>query len=200
MVEIRLATREDTQDILAIYSPYILTAASTFETEIPSLEQFKKRIEDCLQKFPWIVCSVNGITAGYVYASSHRERAAYQWSCECSAYVHDYFKGKGIGKELYSVLFEILKVQGIRNVYAGITLPNDASVKLHEKCGFEYFATYDNIGYKLNSWQKVGWWRLQLNTYDLNPSPLIAFSKLNHQLVTRLFQQAAQNLQLKITG
>lgn len=200
MTEVRLATTNDAKKILDIYSPCILYSSISFETEVPSVEEMKKRIETCLQKFPWIVCVIDGKIAGYVYASKHREREAYQWSCECTVYMHDDFKGKGTGKELYELLFQILKLQGFRNVYAGITLPNEASVSLHEKCGFKYFAIYQNIGYKFGKWHTVGWWKLQINNYDLQPSPPLKLSELSFEMLNDLFQQRAQIIQSKFTG
>jgi len=194
MVEIRLATKNDAAEILEIYSPYILNTTISFETELPTVEQFQKRIEDCLQKYPWIVCVIEGRIAGYVYASKHREREAYQWTCECSVYIHDDFKGREMGKKLYELLFQILKLQQFRNVYAGITLPNDASIKLHEKCGFMKFAHYENIGFKFGNWHSVGWWKLQINEYDLPPPPPLKLSQLNSDLLSELFHQTAQKL------
>ena len=104
MVEVRIANILDTPAILHIYTPYILNTSFTFETEPPTIVQFEKRIETNLQKFPCIVCLVDNLIAGYAYASSHREREAYQWSCESSVYVHDLFKGRGIGRILYQLL------------------------------------------------------------------------------------------------
>ncbi|HEU4472935.1 MAG TPA: GNAT family N-acetyltransferase [Flavisolibacter sp.] len=194
MVELRMATVSDAREILDIYAPYILDSAFTFENELPPLEQFAGRIETCTKKFPWIVCEIDGTIAGYVYASPHRDRDAYQWTCECSVYVHSGFHGKGLARELYSILFSMLKVQGLRSVYAGITLPNEPSVRLHESCGFEWFVTYDNVGYKLGSWHKVGWWRLQLNDFDLQPSPPLKLPDLDPGLYQTLFTQAARRI------
>jgi phosphinothricin acetyltransferase len=200
MIHVRLAAKEDAKEILEIYSPSVLSAAISFETEVPSVEEMQSRIESCLQKFPWIVCTVDEKIAGYVYASKHRERDAYQWSCECSVYTQTNFKGKGIGKELYYLLFQILKLQGFRNVYAGITLPNEASVHLHEKCGFKKFASYENIGNKFAKWHTVGWWKLQINDYDLNPPPPLKISQLNSGSLAGLFQQTARDINAKLTG
>ena len=200
MTEVRLASTNDARKIIEIYSPNILNAAVSFETEVPSIEEMQKRIVICLEIFPWIVCIVDGEMAGYVYASKHRERKAYQWSCDCTIYMNDEFKGKGIGKELYHLLFKILKLQGFRNVYAGITLPNEASIALHEKCGFEKFAEYGNVGYKLGEWHTVGWWKLRLNDYDPDPPPPLKFSELDTEMITQLFQQTARAIQLKLTG
>ncbi|MBD0331616.1 MAG: GNAT family N-acetyltransferase [Chitinophagaceae bacterium] len=110
-------------------------------------------------------------------------------------YINDDFHKKRIGCNLYKSLFDILKLQGYRNVYAVINLPNDPSVKLHEKCGFQWFATYENVGYKLGKWKNVGWWKLQINSYDEDPAPPIKFSQMDRQLFLELFHTAAENIQ-----
>jgi len=194
MGEIRLATIEDGKQVLEIYSNYVINTATSFETDVPSEQEMQSRIASCLQKYPWIVCVINERIAGYVYASKHREREAYQWSCESSVYVDDDFQGRGIGKKLYQLLFQILKLQGFRNLYAGITMPNEASINLHEKCGFKHFATYENIGYKLGKWHTVKWWKLQINNYDLNPPPPKKISELTVQRLEALFQQTAETI------
>ncbi len=200
MIEVRVAIPDDAQEILEIYKPYISNTAFTFETVIPTLVEFRNRIETYLQKYPWLICKVDDVLAGYAYASTHRNREAYQWSCESSVYVHNHFKGKKIGKELYDLLFQILKIQGFRNVYAGVALPNDASEKLHQKCGFQKFVVYENVGYRLGNWQKVGWWKLQINDYDLKPSPPIKFLELNGKLLSTFFKKTASNISRHITG
>lgn len=194
MTTVRLARTEDAAHILEIYKPYILQTAYTFETEVPSVDDFSKRIEKYLEKYPWLVAEASGQIAGYVYASVHREREAYQWTCECSVYIHNDFKGRGLGNELYTVLFQILELQGFRNVYAGITIPNEASERLHQKLGFEKFAEYENIGFKSGNWHHVGWWRLQLNTYDLQPEAPVWFNKMSRLDYEDLLHQAAQKI------
>lgn len=182
-MSIRVARAEDAAGMLEIYAPHVSYGTCTFETVVPSREDFSQRIEKGLSRFPWIVFEENNRIGGYVYASTHREREAYQWTCECSVYVHPDLKGRGLGSKLYSVLFELLKSQGLFNVYAGISLPNEASIRLHEKCGFQHFAVYENVGYKLGAWQKVGWWKLQLLPYKLNPPPPLKFSMLPPSLI-----------------
>jgi L-amino acid N-acyltransferase YncA len=194
MVVVRLATAEDAPAVLGMYTPYILQTAFTFETEVPSVEEFRLRIEKYLQKYPWLIAEIDGEVAGYVYGSVHREREAYQWTCECSVYIHDNYKGHGIGSELYEALFEILKLQGFRNVYAGITIPNEASEKLHQKLGFEKFATYENIGCKFGKWHSVGWWRLRLNAYDNAPEPPVPFNKVSRPSLDPILLRAAQKI------
>lgn len=177
MNTIRLAKPADADALLAIYAPYVINTAFTFETEAPSAENFAQRIISYQQDWPWLVYEINGVIAGYAYATKHRERAAYQWCVESSVYVHDDFQQKGIAKALYTTLFEILKYQGCRNVYAGITLPNDKSVSFHKNFGFSWLADYKNIGYKLNKWNTVSWWQLQLNEYSDNPVAPVKFTK-----------------------
>lgn len=178
---VRPATSEDAKAILDIYAPYILDSFITFENEVPDLDSFKGRIAHYTGKFPWLVGEVGGRIAGYVYASPHRDRAAYQWCCESSIYMHDDFRGKGLGRILYSKLFSLLTIQGMRNVYAGITLPNDGSIRLHESLQFRWLATYENIGYKLGAWKSVGWWERQLNSFEGVPEPPTWYPQLNKE-------------------
>ena len=187
---IRLARSSDAEGILAIYAPYIERTSFTFETEVPSPEIFENRINSYLENWPWLVCEINGSIAGYAYASRYRERAAYQWSVECSVYIHDDFHRRGVGRALYAALFEILKKQGFRNVYAVINLPNMNSVAFHESCGFNYFATYEKVGYKLGQWKNVGWWRLILNEFSDEPAAPVCFSQLEKDFLPDVFQKA----------
>ncbi len=191
---IRLATAADAQSILDIYAPYISNTSFTFETEVPSINDFEERIRTYLINWPWLVCEMDGKIAGYAYATRHRERTAYQWCTESSIYVHDDFQRRRVAHALYTALFDILKIQGFRNVYAVINLPNDRSVAFHESCGFEYFATYEKVGYKLGKWKNVGWWRLVLNEFADEPAPPIKFSELDKQILPEIFSRAGSLL------
>ena len=193
---IRVATENDAEGILSIYQPYIENTSFTFENEVPSLNAFKERINSYLINFPWLVCEINNVIAGYAYGAKHRERTAYQWCVESSIYIHDDFQKSGIGKALYFALIEILRKQGFRNVYAVINLPNDNSVKFHESCGFEYFATYEKVGYKLGKWKNVGWWKLSINEYGDEPAAPIKFSELNKNFMSALFQEQEKKISL----
>jgi len=179
MSMIRIATTDDAESILKIYAPYIENTSYTFETEVPTIASFKERISSYLQNWPWLICEIDGRIAGYAYGSKHRERVAYQWSIESSVYVHDDYQRRSVARALYVSLINILKLQGFRNLYAVINLPNDKSVSFHEKLGFEYFATYKNVGYKLGRWKNVGWWQLQLNAYSMEPEPPVKFSEID---------------------
>lgn len=191
---LRLATAADAAGILAIYAPYIENTSFTFETDVPSIDAFAERIGLYLQNWPWLVCEVNGKIAGYAYASRYRERVAYQWSVECSVYVHDDFLRAGVAMALYESLFEILKRQGFRNVYAVINLPNDRSVAFHEKFGFRHFATYEQVGYKLGKWKNVGWWRLLLNEFGDEPAAPVPFSALDKNFLPEIFNEKVKEV------
>jgi len=184
---IRQAGPQDAEAMLAIYSPFIEQTSITFETTTPDAAQFAKRISDYMTDFPWLVAESGGIIAGYAYASRYRERLAYQWSVECSVYIHPDHYRKGIAQALYRSLFVILQKQGFNNVYAVINLPNDQSVALHEALGFRWFATYDHVGYKLGKWKNVGWWALQLNDYIDDPPAPIPFAQLDKSFIADLF-------------
>lgn len=196
MTVLRLASSADSKAILDIYAPYIQNTSFTFETEVPSVEEFAERIRTYLITWPWLVCEIDGKIAGYAYATKYRERTAYQWCVESSIYLHDDFQKAGIGKALYSALFEILKRQGFNNVYAVINLPNEKSVAFHERCGFEYFATYEKVGYKLGKWKNVGWWKLAVNEYGDEPTAPIKFSELNRDFLSHLFESKTADIKL----
>ena len=183
---IRLANPTDATAMLVIYAPYIRNTSITFETGIPAVADFANRIRLYLETWPWLVYEKDGQVIGYAYASKYRERVAYQWSVECSVYVHEDHLHKGIGKALYKALLSILKAQGFTTVYAVINLPNDRSVAFHESMGFKYFATYEKVGYKLGNWKDVGWWQLQLNDYATEPAAPIKFSALDNEIVEGL--------------
>jgi L-amino acid N-acyltransferase YncA len=200
MSTIRLATPADAAGILKIYTPYIETTSFTFETEVPSIADFADRIRTNLLSWPWLVHEKDGMITGYAYATRHRERAAYQWSTESSIYIHDDHQQKGIARALYEALFMILAKQGFRNIYAVINLPNEKSVVFHESCGFEYFATYEKVGYKLGRWKNVGWWRLILNDFSDEPQPPVKFSALNRDFLNDLFETKYKRMKRRITG
>jgi L-amino acid N-acyltransferase YncA len=188
---IRIASPGDAKGMLDIYAPYIENTSFTFETETPSIEAFGDRIDSYLVTYPWLVCELDGRVAGYAYASKHRERTAYQWSVESSVYIHNDYLRCGVGRALYIALIEILKLQQFRNVYAVINLPNERSVVFHESMGFEYFAVYRNVGYKLGKWKNVGWWQLQLNEYISEPPAPIKFSGMDGSVVSDILRKAS---------
>ena len=168
---IRLATIDDVPAIHAIYSPVVSETVISFEVEPPSLEQMRQRITKVLAAYPWLVYEEEGDVRGYAYASQHRERAAYQWSADVSVYVHEQWRGKRVGRALYTSLFGVLRTLGYVNVFAGVTLPNAASVALHEAMGMEPLGVYHHVGYKMGQWHDVGWWQGLLQPRPMHPEP-----------------------------
>jgi phosphinothricin acetyltransferase len=173
---IRIAQSEDAEAILAIYTPIVLTTAISFECEAPTLADMRQRIDTTLQTHPWLVYEQHGAVVGYAYATSHRTRTAYQWSVDVSVYVHPTAHRSGLGRVLYTRLFELLRIQGFFNAYAGIALPNIASVGLHESLGFRPIGVYPEVGFKLGRWHDVGWWGLELQPKAAEPDPPIPFA------------------------
>jgi L-amino acid N-acyltransferase YncA len=160
---IRTATPDDAEAIHAIYAPIVRTTVISFELEPPTADEMRNRITTTLERFPWLVSEDEaGLVDGYVYASRHRDRAAYQWSIDVTAYVREDRRGRGIGKRLYPRLFELLAELGYFQAFAGIALPNAASVALHESVGFEHLGIYRDVGFKLGAWHDVGWWQRRL--------------------------------------
>jgi phosphinothricin acetyltransferase len=168
---IRLAAVTDAPGVHEIYAPMVWNTPISFELDPPTVEAMAKRISSTLVMFPWLVWEDDGRVVGYVYANKHRERPAYQWSAEVTAYVHPDFHRRGIGGALYRVLLALLRAQGFCNAYAGITLPNAGSVALHESVGFTRLAVYRGVGYKLGRWHDVGLWEQRLAELPATPRP-----------------------------
>lgn len=152
----------DAAACLEIYAPFILGGAVSFEERPPSVSQFAQRIARVSERHPWLVALEGGVIAAFAYAAPHRERPAYRWSCETSVYVHAAHRRRGLGRALYEALFELLVRQGMALALAGVTLPNPASVALHESLGFKPVGVYRRIGFKAGAWHDVGWWQRPL--------------------------------------
>ena len=171
MANIRLATAADAEGALEIYAPIVSDTAISFELVPPSVEEMGERIETTVANLPWLVAEVEQNIVGYAYASRHRERAAYQWSVDVSVYVNENARRQGVARALYRALLDILTELGYCTAFAGIALPNDASVGFHEAIGFRPVGVYRSVGYKLGTWHDVGWWQRALREYPSNPVP-----------------------------
>ncbi len=180
-MELRLACHRDAGGIAEIYGPIVTSTVISFELHPPDNEEIARRIDAILRAYPWLVCVDGGTVAGYAYGSRHRPRAGYDWSVEVSAYVHPNFQRRGIGRRLYQSLFGILKAQGYFNAYAGIALPNAASIGLHESLGFQPVGVYRKIGYKLGAWHDVGWWQLALQETMREPKPPLSLEAVQRE-------------------
>jgi phosphinothricin acetyltransferase len=155
---VRTATAADAAALREIYRPYVESTAVSFELEVPTIEGFQRRISSAVETRSWLVAEVHGRLVGYAYGSAHRARAAYQSSVETSAYVLRQFQRQGIGCALYTRLIDELCERGFHSAFAGITLPNDASVGFHESMGFEPIGVFPRVGWKLGAWHDVAWY------------------------------------------
>ena len=159
---LRMATAADAAAVLAIYAPVVRTSAITFENEVPPVEEIAARIDAVTACWPWLLLERDGDVAGYAYATTWRARAAYQWSVETTVYVREDCHRSGVGRALYRALLACLRLQGFRLAIGGITLPNAASIALHEAMGFRPAGVHRACGYKLGAWHDVGFWELAL--------------------------------------
>jgi Sortase and related acyltransferases len=169
---IRFAKPEDCPALLEIYGQYINTSI-TFEYALPTEREFADRIALISSTYPYLVCEENNRIAGYAYAARHRDRAAYQWSAELSVYLDRSSTSKGLGRQLYTLLMDILELQGITNVYGGVTVPNEKSEAFHKALGFRILGSFHNVGFKDGEWRDVMWFEKAIGEYSPAPQPLV---------------------------
>lgn len=159
---IRLASPADAGAIAAIYAPYVRDTVISFETTPPSVDEMRSRIASTLERFPWLVVTESDRVVGYAYAGPHRARQAYRWCTDVSLYLETSIHRTGHGRRIYTALLNVLSAQGYINAYAGIALPNAASVGLHEELGFHRIGLFPRVGFKNGTWWDVGWWHRPL--------------------------------------
>lgn len=172
---VRIARIEDAGAVAEIYAPYVRDTVISFEYDAPGEAEIAGRMAKVQTRLPWLILEEDARLMGYAYASPHRERAAYQWSVDVGIYVRQGAQRSGIGRALYARLLAALTAQGYHRAYGAITLPNAASVGLHEACGFGHIGSYPEVGFKFGAWHGVGWWGLDLGTSSA-PEPPIPFS------------------------
>jgi phosphinothricin acetyltransferase len=182
-MKLRLAVPADAAPIQAIYAPIVRDTFISFEVDTPAVSEIERRMGKTLAKHPWLVFEDGEGVAGYAYASEHRDRLAYQWSVDVSCYVHERARRRGIASRLYRALFRILEKQGFTNAFAGIALPNDASVGMHASVGFVPIGTYVNVGFKAGDWHDVVWMQRKLATPAVNPQPPVPFPAIGARAV-----------------
>jgi L-amino acid N-acyltransferase YncA len=152
----------DADAIANIYAPYVTDTVVSFEDVAPTPAEMAARIERLAKTHAWLVAEDGGEILGYAYACPHRERAAYRWATEVTVYVDPRHQRRGVARRLYAALLGALAAEGYRIALAVIALPNDASVGLHEACGFQLVGVLRGIGFKHGKWWDVGWWQLEL--------------------------------------
>jgi phosphinothricin acetyltransferase len=175
---IRIAAIEDAQQIAEIYAPAVVERVTSFELVAPTAEEMGSRLARVMALYPWLVCELDGGVIGYAYASTHNERAAYRWSVDVAVYVGVQVHRRGVGTALYASLFEVLAIQNIRNVYAGITLPNAASEGMHNRAGFRLVGTYHHVGYKFGGWHDVAWFERAILPVMIDPPEPLSFPEI----------------------
>ncbi|KHL25354.1 acetyltransferase [Croceibacterium mercuriale] len=158
-LRLRTATATDADEIQAIYAPMVEHTAISFEVDPPSVSEMAARIEATLADYPYLMAERHGRIAGYAYASQHRTRAAYSLSVDVTVYIADEVRRSGVGRALYTALLADLQERGFHAAFAGIALPNESSVGLHESVGFTALGIYREVGRKFGHWHDVGWWQ-----------------------------------------
>jgi phosphinothricin acetyltransferase len=178
--EIRLIEPGDAQPTLEIYRPYVEHTAISFEYEVPSLDDWKERMASYSAVYPWLVAVKDGRIAGYAYGSRHRSRTAYTWSPESTIYVAGGHHGSGVARTLYHTLFELLRLQGYVNVYAGVTVPNARSERFHLACGFTGIGYFRKVGFKFGEWHDTRWFQKQLVEPPVPPVRPLSVAELRN--------------------
>jgi phosphinothricin acetyltransferase len=170
-MKVRAATPDDAAAIAEIYAPYVTGSVVSFETEPPDADSIRARIAAASGLYPWLVAEAEGgALLGYAYAAPFRTRPAYRFTVETTVYLRREACGRGLGGSLYERLLAVLEAQGFTQAIAAISLPNAASVRLHERLGFAPAGTYRQVGWKLGAWHDVGLWQRPL-AEALTPPP-----------------------------
>lgn len=186
----RLATTDDAEALQAIYAPYVDTSI-TFECICPTVDEFRKRIEERVCLYPYIVCEEDGVPVGYAYASRLFARQAYDWAVELSVYLSQDCRGRGLGRALYERLLALLEMQGVRSAHGKVTEPNEKSDKLHLSMGFRLVGVMDNVGFKLGQWRDVAHYEKLLGDFSCAPAPITPIGELDAEKVAVVLEGRA---------
>lgn len=190
-VIIRPATVSDVGRMLALYAPYVLNSTATWETALPSRQEFAQRLQACQDAgFPWLVADEDGSILGYAYAGRLGERPGYDWTVQVSVYVDGDERHRGLGTALYGALLALLKLQGYCSCYALVTESNEVSVAFHRAMGFRETATLPNAGFKSGRWLNLAYYYLPLNPCSLSPKPPVPVLKLDPNQTAKVLRKA----------
>lgn len=197
---VRAAAPEDAEQLLEIYTPFVISEDSSlsnvsFELAAPDVEEFRQRIQDISKQFPYLVGEVNGQILGYVYCHPYRERLAYQWAVEVTIYLAPVGQGKGLGRLLYETMEKLLCLQGVTMAYSCITVGNDHSIKMHEALGYRLIGTFTNSGYKNGQWLDTVWLEKQLQPCPKQPDNIKSWWELDPDAVAAVLTEATAKLQ-----
>ena len=197
---VRAAAPEDAEQLLEIYTPFVISENSSlsnvsFELAAPDVEEFRQRIKDISKQFPYLVGEVNGQILGYVYCHPYRERLAYQWAVEVTIYLAPAGQGKGLGRLLYETMEKLLCLQGVTMAYSCITVGNDHSIKMHQALGYRLIGTFTNSGYKNGQWLDTVWLEKQLQPCPKQPDNIKSWWELDPDAVAAVLTEATAKLQ-----
>ena len=197
---VRAAAPEDAEQLLEIYTPFVISEDSSlsnvsFELAVPDVEEFRQRIQDISKQFPYLVGEVNGQILGYVYCHPYRERLAYQWAVEVTIYLAPAGQGKGLGRLLYETMEKLICLQGVTMAYSCITVGNDHSIKMHEALGYRLIGTFTNSGYKNGQWLDTVWLEKQLQPCPKQPDNIKSWRELDPDAVATVLAEATAKLQ-----
>lgn len=188
-INLRLAEIGDAEQILDIYAPYVLHTAITFEVDVPEIEDFRQRINDAAESYPYLVCEIEGRIVAYAYAHRYLARAAYDWNAELSVYVkEEYCRHCHIGTALYTALRDILRLQNMQNLYGLVADTNVRSFALHKKIGFKKIATYNKIGYKFGQWHNVSVFEMSLGEHKTPAQRTLAVKEIGGDKIKEILQ------------
>ena len=192
-ITIRIANTEDASSLLDIYAPYVEKTAISFEYEVPSVDEFKRRIESILQRYPWLIAEKDGEICGYAYTHAFVGRAAYEHCAETTIYLKENKRKMGLGKRLYQTLEEISGIQNIYNLYACIGYPEKEdthltmnSVRFHEHIGYRLIGNFYRSGYKFGTWYDMVWMEKILKEHPEKPDPVVWFPELRREQISSL--------------
>lgn len=178
-----MATPKDAGAIAGIYLPYVRDTVVSFEAVAPGVPEMRSRMTSTLATLPWLVVTDGEDVKGYAHANPHRARDAYRWSVDVSLYLDASIHARGHGRRIYTALLKLLAAQGYVNAYAGITLPNPASVGLHEALGFTTVGVFPDVGFKQQRWWDVGWWHRRLADPSGSPPEPRPWTELADQTI-----------------
>lgn len=189
---IRIATENDAEKLLEIYAYYVKNTAITFEYEVPSLDEFKKRIHKTLSKYPYLVSEQDGAILGYAYAGAFKERSAYDWAVETTIYIAKDARKKGLGRELYMALENALSLQNVINLNACIGYPDvedeyltKNSASFHEHLGYRMVGEFHKCGYKFGRWYHMVWMEKFITEHPKNPASILSFDEIRQELAMK---------------
>ena len=192
-IQVRKASVSDAEELLGIYAPYVEKTAISFEWDVPAVSEFRRRIENTLKKYPYLVAEKDGEILGYAYTGAFVGRAAYDWAAEVSIYVKEDKRKTGVGRRLYQALEAVSQAQNILNLNACIGYPDEDdehltknSVQFHGHLGYEMVGKFHKCGYKFGRWYHMVWMEKIIGVHEDVPAPVIPFSQLGEETLEKL--------------